>query len=171
MQASILLSSVSISFCFLRDFEPKAFDFTNKSILLFIFFSASMARASASLVSYWTHVCVQASSVKLIGFLLCSVHLVWKCIEKSCRKPISYKPEDGIPWLFTDFSIIKDFLWLFKRFPDFSLTLKKFSFLPDFYLTVATLWKETQDQQKLNAIVIAIIHKCFFFIYEHLTHH
>ena len=84
---SILLSSVSISFCFLRDFERKAFDFTNKSILLLIFFSASVARALASLVSYWTHVCVQASSVKLIGFLALqhtfSLKMYWKIVQKT----------------------------------------------------------------------------------------
>ena len=34
---SILLSPVSIFFRFLRDFERKAFDFTNKSILFFSF--------------------------------------------------------------------------------------------------------------------------------------
>ena len=63
---STLLSSVPISLRFLRDFERKAFDFTNKS---FFFFSASVARASASLVISWTHFRVQASSVKLIRFL------------------------------------------------------------------------------------------------------
>ena len=37
---------------------------------------------------------------------------------------MNYKPENRIPWLFTDFDNIKDFPWLF---PDF----KKISFFPD----------------------------------------
>ena len=45
---------------------------------------------------------------------------------------MNYKPENRIPWLFTDFDNIKDFPWLF---PD----LKKFSFFPHFSLTVAAL--------------------------------
>ena len=49
---------------------------------------------------------------------------------KILKKNLS-KPENRIPWLFTDFDSIKDFRWLF---PD----LKQFSFLPDFSLTVAT---------------------------------
>ena len=49
---------------------------------------------------------------------------------KILKKNLS-KPENRIPWLFTDFDSIKDFRWLF---PD----LEKFSFLPDFSLTVAT---------------------------------
>ena len=50
---------------------------------------------------------------------------------KILKKNLS-KPENRIPWLFTDFDSIKDFRWLF---PD----LEKLSFLPDFSLTVATL--------------------------------
>ena len=51
---------------------------------------------------------------------------------KILKKNLS-KPENRIPWLFTDFAdSIKDFRWLF---PD----LEKFSLLPDFSLTVATL--------------------------------
>ena len=73
------------------------------------------------------------------------------------------------------------------EFPDFSLTMPLSKIFSDFlknsltfprpwknfrfYLTVATLWKETQYQQNVNGIVIGIIHKCFFLIYEHLTHH
>lgn len=71
--------------------------------------------------------------------LLCRTHLVFlrrKCIEKSCRKLISCKPENGIPWLFTDFANNKDFHWLFKKFLDYSLTLKIFRTS----LTVATLY-------------------------------
>ena len=62
-----------------------------------------------------------------------------KCISRSWRKLMNYKPEKRIPWLFTDFDNIKDFPWLCKKFPDFSLTLEKFSFFPDFSLTVVTL--------------------------------
>ena len=42
-----------------------------------------------------------------------------KCISKSWRKLMNYKPENRIPWLFPD--------------------LEKVSFFPDFCLTVATL--------------------------------
>jgi len=31
---------------------------------------------------------------------------------------MNYKPENGIPWLFTDFDNIYNFPWLFKKFPD-----------------------------------------------------
>ena len=137
----------------------------------FFSFFSSASVASASLVSSWTHFCVQASSVKLIVFLALQRTFSLKMYWKSCRKLISYKPENGIPRLFTDFANIKDFPWLFKKFPDFSLTLKKFSFLPDFYLTVATLWKETQDKQKVNGIVMGIVHNCFFFFIYEQTHH
>ena len=41
---------------------------------------------------------------------------------------MNYKPDNRIPWLFTDFDNIKDFPWLFKKFPDFSLTLKNVRF-------------------------------------------
>ena len=61
-----------------------------------------------------------------------------KCISKSWRKLTNYKPENRIPWLFTDFDNIKDFSWLF-------LYVEKFSFFPNFSLTVATL-----IYQKLN---------------------
>ena len=44
-----------------------------------------------------------------------------KCISKSWRKLMNYKPENRIPWPFTDFDDIKDFPWLF---PD----LEKFVF-------------------------------------------
>ena len=46
---------------------------------------------------------------------------------------MNYKPQNRIPWLFTDFDNIKDFP---RLFPD----LEKFSFFPDFSLTVATLY-------------------------------
>ena len=49
---SIFFSSFSIFFRFAQDFKCIAFDFTNKSILFFD--SASVASASASLVSSWT---------------------------------------------------------------------------------------------------------------------
>ena len=38
------------------------------------------------------------------------------------------KPENKIPWLFTDFDKNWDFPWPFAKFPDFSLTLKNFWF-------------------------------------------
>ena len=60
-----------------------------------------------------------------------------KCISKSWRKLMNYKPENRIPWLFTDFDNSKDFPWLFKKFPDFSLTLKNFRFS----LTFPWLWQ------------------------------
>ena len=37
-----------------------------------------------------------------------------KCISRSWRKLMNYKPEKRIPWLFTDFDNIKDFPWLFS---------------------------------------------------------
>ena len=49
---------------------------------------------------------------------------------------MNYKPENRIPWLFTDFDNIKDFPWLFKKF---SNALEKFSFFPDFSVTAATV--------------------------------
>ena len=67
--------------------------------------------------------------------LLCSILFVFskrKCISKSWRKLMNYKPENWIPWLFTDFDNIKDFPWLFP-YPE------KFSFFPHFSLTMATL--------------------------------
>ena len=73
--------------------------------------------------------------------LLCSILFIFskrKCISKSWRKLMNYKPENRIPWLFTDFDNIKDFSWLF-------LYVEKFSFFPNFSLTVATL-----IYQKLN---------------------
>ena len=63
--------------------------------------------------------------------LLCSILFVFskrKCISKSWRKLMNYKPENRIPLLFTDFDNIKDFPWLFSY-------LEKFLFS----LTVATL--------------------------------
>ena len=62
-----------------------------------------------------------------------------KCISRSWRKLINYKPQKRIPWLFTDFDNIKDFPWLFKKIPWLFPNLEKFSFFPDFSLTVATL--------------------------------
>ena len=50
---------------------------------------------------------------------------------KILKKNLS-KPENRIPWLFTDFDNIKDFPWLFPY-------LEKFLFFPGFSLTVATL--------------------------------
>ena len=44
------------------------------------------------------------------------------------RSLMNYRPENRIPWPFTDFDNTKDFPRLFKKFPDFSLTLKIFVF-------------------------------------------
>ena len=71
--------------------------------------------------------------------LLCSIlHLFQKknCILTSWRKLTNYKPENRIPWLFTDFDNIKAFPRFFKKFPDFSLTLKSFRF----FLTFPWSW-------------------------------
>ena len=88
-----------------------------QSLPFWFFFSASVARASASLEGSWTHFCVQSSSVKLIGFLALqyAFSLFQKKMHWKIGKLISYKPENWIPWLFTDFANIKDFPW---RFPD-----------------------------------------------------
>ena len=40
-----------------------------------------------------------------------------KCISKSWRKLMNYKPENRIPWLFTDFDNSKDFPWNSPTFP------------------------------------------------------
>ena len=48
--------------------------------------------------------------------LLCSILFIFserKCISKSWKKLMNSKPENRIPWLFTDFDNIKDFPWLF----------------------------------------------------------
>ena len=70
--------------------------------------------------------------------LLCSILFIFsgrKCISKSWRRLMNYKPENRIPWPFTDFDNTKNFPRLFKKFPD----LEKCSFYPDFSLTVATM--------------------------------
>ena len=36
---------------------------------------------------------------------------------------MNYKPENRIPWLFTDFDNIKDFPWLFPYLENFSFSL------------------------------------------------
>ena len=85
-----------------------------------------------------TTICTRRRVSKWSLCLLCSILFIFperKCVSKSWGKLMNYKPENRIPWLFTDFDNIKDFLWLFKTFPDFSLTLKNFRFS----LTVATL--------------------------------
>ena len=70
-----------------------------------------------------------------------------KCISKSWRKLMNYKPEKRIPWLFTDFDNIKDFPWLFKKFPDFSLTLKNFRFS----LTFPWQWQPCRKNSSAEA--------------------
>ena len=74
--------------------------------------------------------------------LLCSMLLIFserKCISKFWRKLINYKPENRIPWLFTDLDNIKDSPRLFKKIPWSFPDHEKFSFFPDLSLTVATL--------------------------------
>ena len=68
---------------------------------------------------------------------LCSTLFIFserKCISKSWRKLMNSKPENRIPWLFTDFDNIKDFSWLFKKFPDFSLMMATVLF-KSFYIS------------------------------------
>ena len=82
-----------------------------------------------------TTTCVRQRVSNWLLSLLCSILFVFskrKCISKSWRKLMNYKPENRIPWLFTDFDNIKDFPWLFPY-------LEKFSFFLDFSLTMATL--------------------------------
>ena len=89
-----------------------------------------------------TTTCVRRAPcrVSTLSFLRSTVFIFSdrKCISRSWRKLMNYKPDNRIPSLFTDFDNIKDFPWLFKKFTDFSLTLKKFSFFPDFSLTLKT---------------------------------
>ena len=65
--------------------------------------------------------------------LPCSILFIFskrKCISKSWRKLMNYKPENRIPWPFTHFDDIQDFPWLF---PD----LEKFVFS----VTFPWLWQ------------------------------
>ena len=70
--------------------------------------------------SHWSqlpHVSDVVSNWSL--FLPCTILFVFserKCISKSWRKVMNYKPENRIPWLFTDFDNIKDFPWPWKMF-------------------------------------------------------
>ena len=70
----------------------------------------------------------QTNSVKLIAFL--ALQHTFRLFQKKMHFKIlkkTYeliKPENRIPWLFTDFDNIKDFPWLFPY-------LEKFSFFPD----------------------------------------
>ena len=53
------------------------------------------------------------------NWLLCSTLFIFsekKCISKSWRKLMNYKPENSIPLLFTDFDNIEDFPWPWKIF-------------------------------------------------------
>ena len=54
--------------------------------------------------------------------LLCSILIIFskrKCISKSWRRLMNYKPENRIPWPFTEFDSTKDFPrpWKFFIFP------------------------------------------------------
>ena len=62
------------------------------------------------LVVNTTTTCVRHRVSKWLVSLIWSIHLVIsarKCIEKACRKLITYKLENGIPWLFTGFANIE----------------------------------------------------------------
>ena len=72
-----------------------------------------------------------------------------KCISKSWRKLMNYKPENRIPWLSLTLTIAKIFPEIPRLFPD----LEKFSVFPDFSLTVATPFLQ-RFQGKLRT------HKC-----------
>ena len=124
MVTLVLASFESHRYCYLHFQSLSAFygilnanhltSLTNPPFL----FSASVARASASLVSSWTHFCVQAWESNWSVSLLYSMHLIFfrrKCIEKSYRKLISNKPT-----YFPDFANIKDFPWLFSDLETFS---------------------------------------------------
>ena len=133
-----LVSFASYRYCYLQfqtlsafhGIERKTFDFTHIHSFL-----RKLLTTTATCVRHWVS--------KWLVSLIWSIHLVIstrKCIEKACRKLITYKLENRIPWLFTGFANIKDFPWLFKKFPDFSLTLKN-CFSSHFSLAVATLLK------------------------------
>ena len=86
---SILLSLVSNSFRFSRNFERKTFDFTHIHSFL-----RKLLTTTATCVRHWVS--------KWLFSLISSIHLVIstrKWIEKVCRKLITYKLENGIPWL------------------------------------------------------------------------
>ena len=111
----------------------------------FFFFSASVARASASLVSSWTHSVFRRRVSNWSVSLLCSTHLVWRCIKKYKRNSLTFH------WLCQYQSFSLTFPWAWKIFV-----------FPWLIPTVATPWRETQDRQKVNGIVIGIVHECFF---------
>ena len=71
---SILLSSVSISFRFLWDFERKVFDFTYKSILFFF-----LRRA----LTTTTTTCVRRRVSNWSVSLLCNIHLIFYPVLKN----------------------------------------------------------------------------------------
>ena len=63
--------------------------------------------------------------------LLCSILFIFserKCISKSWRKLMNYKPENRIPWLFTDFDNIKGFPHFLKNSLTFPRPWKIFVF-------------------------------------------
>ena len=83
--------------------------------------------------------------------LLCSILIIFfkrKCISKSWRRLMNYKPENRIPWPFTEFDSNKDFPRLFKKFPDFSPTLKNFCFSLTFPWPWQPRYNKKQQSQK-----------------------
>ena len=101
-----------------------------------------------------TTTCVRRAPcrVSTLSFLRSTVFIFSdrKCISRSWRKLMNYKPDNRIPSLFTDFDNIKDFPdflkihWLFPDlekifvFPWLFPGLENFSSFSDFSLTVAT---------------------------------
>ena len=92
-----------------------------------------------------TTTCVRGTPcrVSTLSFLRSTVFIFSdrKCISRSWRKLMNYKPDNRIPSLFTGFDNIKDFPWLFKNsltFPWLFPGLENFSSFSDFSLTVAT---------------------------------
>ena len=68
---------------------------------------------------------------------------------------MNYKPENRIPWQFTDFDNIRDFPWLFKKFPDFSPTLKNFRFS----LASPWLWQPWSQYQTIPyTLFVSVVH-------------
>ena len=88
-----------------------------------------------------TTTCVRRAPcrVSTLSFLRSTVFIFSdrKCISRSWRKLMNYKPDNRIPSLFTDFDNIKDFLWLFKNSLTFPWPRKNFRFS----LTFPWPWK------------------------------
>ena len=88
-----------------------------------------------------TTTCVRRAPcrVSTLSFLRSTVFIFSdrKCISRSWRKLMNYKPDNRIPSLFTDFDNIKDFPWLFKNSLTFPWPRKNFRFS----LTFPWPWK------------------------------